>query len=434
MNKLGLVSRRLAPAVAIAVASLVTGGLLAPATSLAVVSTGSIVLTPATISSPPGVNGTFTVAVSTTASVATTGAQASVTFDNTVLQIQSATYAASGWGIASIRPVDLSSSTVISTANTAGKLAAVAAGNFSTFPASTSEPFFSVTFKVIACPGTVVGPTLIGLPVNGNSDAVIDDDGGNPISGITTTGASVTPCSGSATPTPTPGGTATPTPTPGGTATPTPAPTATQTPQDNTLTLSPATTSTATTGTFTLTVVQHTVTTTTGAQATINFDKTLLEIESVAKGTDYASSLLVGADSTAITTANSSGTLANVGASLIVGSIPIGGADVIDITFKAIACSASSTSIEMPVYGGSGAATDSLLVNGATTILVSTTGATVSIPCDATVPPDGATPPPTDAAPAVQNTRPDGAWLLVMAILASVIVAVSLVSALRSRR
>jgi hypothetical protein len=401
---------RLASTVAAIAAVVALSGLPLAPSALAAGETISI--TPATMpaSGAVGLNNTFTVTVAGNSGTSpVSGISASVAFDKTVLELQSAAYAATGWGTAAIKPVDLSLAATITAANTAGELDNVAGGDLSSSVRAGDQAFFSVTFKVIACPADS-GTTPLTLLTSGSFPSIFQD-------GATTitpavAGATVTPCGAGATASPATSSS------PAASDAPTASPTAAQVPQPNTLKVTPASKTTAVGATFTLVVDQHTVASTTGSQATINFDKTLLKVVSIAKGSDFTSALLVGANADAITSANASGSLANVGASLIVGSIAAGNASFLDVTFKVLACSAEPTNIDLPVFSGTGAAVNSLMVDGATTILVSTTGASISIPCGATPAP----PPPTDTVGDAAGSTADGPWLLLIACIATLVI------------
>jgi hypothetical protein len=144
-----------------------------------------------------GANGsTFTVNVVANAAVATNGVQASVTFDKAVLQIQSAAYAATGYGALPTKtpaPAPAPGLTnAITAANGSGKLATISTADFSdSIPAGGADKaFFSVTFSVVACPAS--GTTNLGLPVGGLDALFTYDTGLSVIADPVTTGATVT--------------------------------------------------------------------------------------------------------------------------------------------------------------------------------------------------------------------------------------------------
>src|SRR5262245_4643362 len=108
---------------------------------------------------------------------------------------------------------------------------------------------------------------------------------------------------------------------------------------DNTLRIVPASTTGIHIGDhFVVKVVQNATVATSGAQATVNFDKTKLQIQSVALGAPYTGAIFVGADAGNITAANTSGSLKTVAASFFPPtSVPTGDRDFLVITFTAIA-------------------------------------------------------------------------------------------------
>jgi len=140
--------------------------------------------------------GTFTAKVIVNNSVPTLGAQVTVTFDKSKLQVASATWGAPFAAAPVLVPSDLSSA--VTQANTSGKLAKLAA----TFvlPTDAVAPgdaeLLDIVFKATGC-----GTVSLGLPV-GPSDASLLDGRdatiGNTLP-ITTTGGSVTiDCGGNA--------------------------------------------------------------------------------------------------------------------------------------------------------------------------------------------------------------------------------------------
>ena len=144
-------------------------------------------------SSAAGGNGSsFTVKVITnTGTNAASGVQASITFDQTALQITAVARSAapSGWATAPVfQPSNIPAA--ITAANGSGKLATVAASFIgSTVPNGADNAFIDVTFQVTNCPAS--GSLSLGLPI-GPADAVLLDVNGATISPITATGATVT--------------------------------------------------------------------------------------------------------------------------------------------------------------------------------------------------------------------------------------------------
>ncbi len=166
----------------------------------------------------------FTVRIVTNADVSTSGAQATLTFDPTRLQITAVTlgepYAGAffvGAGAAGIAG-----------ANADGSLDTVAAGFFApdVVPAGDAD-FVRVTFKAIEC-----GVSPLGLPIGPTDAALLDGSDASYGDGlpVTTIGGSVSVECPDPTPAPTPTPDPTPTPTPTPEPTPTPAPTPTPEP------------------------------------------------------------------------------------------------------------------------------------------------------------------------------------------------------------
>lgn len=131
----------------------------------------------------------FTVKVVQNASVATIGAQASVTFDSSKLQITSVAWGSAYASAPVLVPSDIASA--ISKANTSGKLAEFAATFFQAtdaIPAGDAD-FLSITFTATGC-----GTVPLGLPV-GPSDALLLDGSADTIGNtlpVTTAGGSIT--------------------------------------------------------------------------------------------------------------------------------------------------------------------------------------------------------------------------------------------------
>ena len=192
---------------------LIIGALLAaasislPGTALAAGNT--LRISPAT-TTVAKVGNSFTVHVIQNASVATSGAQATVTFDQTKLQITSV---AKGAGYAGAALFLGAGASDITAANASGSLKTVAAAYLAgTGTTKTGDQdFLDIVFKATAC-----GSSTLGLPV-GPADAVLTDANGASLT-VTTTGGMV----GLACPTPSP----TPKPSPSPTPVPTPTPTA----------------------------------------------------------------------------------------------------------------------------------------------------------------------------------------------------------------
>ena len=147
-----------------------------------------------------------------------------------------------------------------------------------------------------------------------------------------------------------------------------------------TLRISPATSSVAAVGgSVTVNVVVNSPVAVQGAQATVTFSKSLLQITSVTRGTEWASAdLFLGGASADIAKANTTGSLANVAATYIVGTVPAGDSSFLAITFKAAAC--GKATVGLPVFSGSGAAVGGLLLSSSgATVKVTATSGTINI-------------------------------------------------------
>jgi hypothetical protein len=160
----------------------------------ALASSPTLRISPAT-SSVSAVGGTVTVNVIVSSPSAIQGAQATVTFDKSLLQITSVTRGAE-WANADLF---LGAATAdIAKANSTGSLANVAATNITSTVAAGDSGFLAITFKAIAC-----GTATLGLPVFGGSGQAV---GGLLLSSsgatvkVTATGGTVGVCSGSASP------------------------------------------------------------------------------------------------------------------------------------------------------------------------------------------------------------------------------------------
>lgn len=158
----------------------------------------TLFVSPAT--SSPTVGSSFTVAVKVNTTVAIHGAGASLTFDNSRLQL-TAVNAASDQGSASYAglPASPTDSAYLASANAAGKIPGIAWFlTSSTEPASVDHGIFTATFQAIA-PGT----SSLDIPI-GPSDGNIIDLNGDTITDTTSvSGSVVTPVPPTPTPTPT---------------------------------------------------------------------------------------------------------------------------------------------------------------------------------------------------------------------------------------
>jgi hypothetical protein len=151
---------------------------------------------------------TFTIRVVQNASVITSGTQATVTYDQTMVQIQSVTRGKTHLAAPIFVPAPMD--TAITTANKSGTLRMVATAFFppSSVPAG-NQDFLIITLKATGC-----GAVTFGLPVGKTGAVVLDgrtDTYGDSLK-VTATGAKVTitNCVATATPTPSTSAGATP--------------------------------------------------------------------------------------------------------------------------------------------------------------------------------------------------------------------------------
>jgi len=209
------------------VVSLLPGALAVastPAASTPAAATSTLAIAPAATGGL-SLGDTFTVKVVVTATEAVSGAQATVKFDPSVVQLRSVTRGVA-WAQA---PLQLGS-TDVAKANQTGTLLAVASAFLPPDAmAAGQSDFLSLAFGVVAC-----GSSWLGLPTGGSVNAALlggtTADYGVALP-LTTTGATATACPGSTpAPSPSPSPTATPRPTPPPTPTPTPTPLPTPTP------------------------------------------------------------------------------------------------------------------------------------------------------------------------------------------------------------
>jgi hypothetical protein len=177
---------------------------IVPATALAA-GTGSLSLSPSTVSTSTG--STFYVDINTQATVPMSGAQASINFDPTKVQVVSVAKptAGTGWNVAGPNYV-LPSAAAIGAANLSGHLVAIGAffsDGTSSLPANTNEVLARVTFFATATGSTTVSlPTVSNPNVVGNTAPFYTDPGsiidgttggnyGSPVT-VTSTGSTIT--------------------------------------------------------------------------------------------------------------------------------------------------------------------------------------------------------------------------------------------------
>ena len=143
-----------------------------------------------------GLNNTFTVnVVANAGGLTVTGVSASITFDNAIFTVQSAAYAATGWGDGTTYghpygPI----ANAVAPANSSGVFGhpgGIAANQITPFSPSGDLAFYSVTFKVTSCPSDFSTRDLGFSTAAG--DPTYFDNGGTTTT-PTLVGATVTPC------------------------------------------------------------------------------------------------------------------------------------------------------------------------------------------------------------------------------------------------
>ncbi|HYO42976.1 MAG TPA: hypothetical protein VES19_07215 [Candidatus Limnocylindrales bacterium] len=147
----------------------------------------------------------------------------------------------------------------------------------------------------------------------------------------------------------------------------------------NTLRIDPASSSIAKDSTTTIKVIQSATVATSGAQVTLTFDKAKVQVVTVARGAPYASStLFLGADATAIASANKSGKLKTVAAAFLPpASIATGDQEFLAIELKAIGC--GQVKLGLPVGSADATMLDGRASSYAANLKVATTGATLTV-------------------------------------------------------
>ena len=150
-----------------------------------------------------------------------------------------------------------------------------------------------------------------------------------------------------------------------------------------TLKVDPATQTVAQGSTFTVHVIEQSSVVVAGAQASLTFDKTKLQIQSVAKGSPFAGAQLwvpSNGPNDAVASANASGKLAQVAALFISPpGVAAGAQDFIDVTFKATGC--GQVALGLPLGNLDGQITDGSNTDnwGGSTVPVSASGGSVTI-------------------------------------------------------
>jgi hypothetical protein len=149
----------------------------------------------------------------------------------------------------------------------------------------------------------------------------------------------------------------------------------------NTLRLDPATTHVATGATFNIKVLENSTVATSGVSASITFDKAIVNVTSVTRGSAFASApLFLAGDAAAIAAANRSGKLQNVAAAYFPPtSVAAGEQEFITVGFKAVACGTANLTVPT-------GRVDATMLDGRSTtyganLKLTTTGAAVTV-CD----------------------------------------------------
>lgn len=148
-----------------------------------------------------------------------------------------------------------------------------------------------------------------------------------------------------------------------------------------TIALDPATTQVDNGATFSLKVTSNTSVPISGLSASIKYDKSLLQIKSIARAAQWASApLFLAADDKAIALANSKGYLQAVAADFFPpGSVPAGSQDFVTVTFQAVGCGTANLTVPYSKAHGDSDMLDGRDTTYGNSIPITTTGATVTV-------------------------------------------------------
>lgn len=150
---------------------------------------------------------------------------------------------------------------------------------------------------------------------------------------------------------------------------------------DNTIRLEPSAAQVAAGGTVNVKVLEKSTVAISGVSASITFDKAVLQVTTITRGSAFAAApLFLAADAPAIASANKKGKLQNVAAAFFPpANVTAGEVEFITVGFKAIGCG----TVKMTVPTGT---VDSAMIDGreatyGAALKVTTTGTTVTV-CD----------------------------------------------------
>ena len=150
-----------------------------------------------------------------------------------------------------------------------------------------------------------------------------------------------------------------------------------------TMRIMPASQTVAKGASFTVRVVENNAGPTIGTQVTVTFDRTKAQITAVTWGAPFANApVLIPTDMAgAIAQANSTGKLHQLAASFLAptDSVPAGDADVLSITFNAIAC--GNIPLGLPVGPYDASMLDGNEATVGNTLPVTTSGGSVTVDC-----------------------------------------------------
>lgn len=146
-----------------------------------------------------------------------------------------------------------------------------------------------------------------------------------------------------------------------------------------TIRLDPATSQVDNGATVNITVISNTSVPTSGVSASITFNKSILQVTALQRGSAWAGApLFIAGDAAAIAKANQKGVLQAVAASFFPPtSVPAGDQQFVTVTFKAIAC--GTVTLTVPIGRVDSAMLDGRSSSYGNAIPVKSTGATITV-------------------------------------------------------
>jgi hypothetical protein len=149
----------------------------------------------------------------------------------------------------------------------------------------------------------------------------------------------------------------------------------------NTIRLDPAITQVANGATFSIKVIQNAAVATSGTTVSIGYDKAVLQVTSVIRGSAFASApLFLAGDGAAIANANKTGKLKGVAAAFFPPtSVPAGEQEFITVGFKAVGCGTVNMTVLITQKQTESAMLDGRTATYGNTIKLTATGATVTV-------------------------------------------------------